>query len=350
MSALGTTPIGAPVAIDLATGLPRLALARFPTPLEEAPRLAAAIGLSRLWIKREDLAGYALGGNKLRKLDFLLADAMERGADTLVATAGAQSNFCRALAGAAAKVGLGCHLHLRAAESPNLQGNLLLDRLFGARITTTDANDPWDPRIRSELDQIAERYRQEGRRPQVIQLTGESAPLGVAAWISGAAELARDFDREGSAPDAVALACGSGLTLAGLALGFKHLRVPARVLGFSVQQPAERLRDWIVEAANRTAGRINLGTRLKLDDFILIDDQIGSGYGVPTQSGIEAVALAGCTEALVLDPVYTGKALAGVVAAVLSGRLESGRSLVFLHSGGTPNLFAHAGSVAEHLA
>ncbi|HVL73157.1 MAG TPA: pyridoxal-phosphate dependent enzyme, partial [Beijerinckiaceae bacterium] len=150
-------PEGAPaIAPDPATGLPRLPLARLPTPLEGAPRLAAALGLRALFVKREDLSGYALGGNKLRKLDYILADALRAGADTLIGTAGAQSNFCRALAAAAAKTGLGCRLHLRAQARPPLQGNLLLDHLFGAQVTFTSRTDPWDPAIADELGGIAE--------------------------------------------------------------------------------------------------------------------------------------------------------------------------------------------------
>jgi 1-aminocyclopropane-1-carboxylate deaminase/D-cysteine desulfhydrase-like pyridoxal-dependent ACC family enzyme len=343
------TPAGA-IGVDGPTGLRRLPLARLPTPLEEAPRLAAALGLARLWIKREDLSGYALGGNKLRKLDFLLAEAIASGADTLIATAGYQSNFCRALAGAAAKAGLRCHLHLRASGPLALEGNLLLDRIFGASVTTTDATDPWDPRIRAELDAIAHDLRAKGHRPQVVQLTGESAPLGAAAWFSGAHELAADFQRVGADPDLVVVACGSGLTLAGLALGLKHLGSRTRVLGFSVQQPATRLLPWVVDVAGQTAQRLGIATHLAAEDLTILDDQIGPAYGVPTPAALEAVALAGRTEALVLDPVYTGKAFAGLAALARSGGLGANASAVFLHSGGTPGLFANAPAFAERFS
>jgi D-cysteine desulfhydrase family pyridoxal phosphate-dependent enzyme len=341
--------IAGAIGLDEPTGLRRLSFARLPTPLEEAPRLAAALGLRGLWIKREDLSGYALGGNKLRKLDFLLAEAIDAGADTLIATAGYQSNFCRALAGAAAKAGLRCHLHLRAAGPLKLEGNLLLDRIFGAGITTTDATDPWDPRIRAELDAIAEDLRSEGRHPCVVQLTGASAPLGVAAWFSGAHELAQDLDALGVEPDLVVVACGSGLTLAGLALGLKHLGSRTRVLGLSVQQPASRLLPWVVDVAERTAQRLGISIRLATEDLIILDDQIGPGYGVPTPAALDAVTLAGQTEALVLDPVYTGKAFAGLMAQARGGILSRDATAVFLHSGGTPGLFANAAAFAGQL-
>jgi D-cysteine desulfhydrase family pyridoxal phosphate-dependent enzyme len=341
--------IAGAIGVDEPTGLRRLSLARLPTPLDEAPRLAAALGLRRLWIKREDLSGYALGGNKLRKLDFLLAEATDAGADTLIATAGYQSNFCRALAGAAAKAGLACHLHLRAAGPLKLEGNLLLDRIFGASITTTDATDPWDPRIRAELDAIAEDLKAKGRHPSIVQLTGASAPLGAAAWFSGAHELARDCESLRVEPDAVVVACGSGLTLAGLALGLKHLGSRTRVLGLSVQQPASRLLPWVTDVAEQTAQRLGISTRLGAEDLTILDDQIGPGYGVPTPAALDAVALAGQTEALVLDPVYTGKAFAGLMAQARGGMLGRDAAAVFLHSGGTPGLFANAAAFAGQL-
>lgn len=323
-------------------GLPRLAVARLPTPLDEAPRLAAALGLARLWVKREDLSGTALGGNKLRKLDLILGEARELGADTLVTTAGEQSNFCRALAGASAKAGLSCHLHLRRMGRGALQGNLLLDHVFGATISYTALSDPWDPRIRAELDALAGDLIRAGRRPHVVQLTGATAALGAAAWVGGAAELAQDLAAAGAVPDVVAVACGSGLTLAGLALGFKHLGVPTRLIGFSVQQPARRLETWVMEAAEAAGLRLGIATRLQPGDVSIVDDHIGPGYGIPSAAGIEAVRLGGRTEGLVLDPVYTGKALAGLAAGVRSGLVASGASAVFLHSGGTPGLFTHA--------
>lgn len=333
---------------DPTTGLDRLVLARLPTPLEDAPRLAAAVGVAHLAVKREDLAGYALGGNKLRQLDFILAEALAGGADMLIATAGSQSNFCRSLAGAAARLGLGCHLHLRAATGVALTGNLLLDRIFGATVTFTRFTDPWDAAITRELHAIAEEYRAKGRRPFLVQLTGVSAATGVAGWMSGAAELLQDF--AGTPPDVVVAVCGSGLSLAGLALGFKHLNVATRLVGVSAQQPAARLRPWIVEVAAKTSGRLNLAVKLDADDFDIVDSEIGPGYGSPSPASVAAVELAGRTEGLVLDPIYTGKGLAGVIAAARSGAIKPGDRVVFVHSGGAPGLFAHAsafeGSVA----
>lgn len=327
---------------DATTGLDRLSLARLPTPFEDAPKLAAALGIARLAIKREDMSGYALGGNKLRQLDFILADAIASGADTLVTTAASQSNFCRSLAGAAAKLGLSCHLHLRAATGTALVGNLLLDQIFGATVTFTNATDPWDPTIKNELVDIADDYRSRGRTPYVVQLTGVSAPVAVAGWMSGAAELIQDFGRDFGPPEAMVVVCGSGLSLAGLALGFKHLSCPTRLIGVSAQQPASRLKPWIVRAAADAAAHLALDVRLHEDDFDIVDSEIGPGYGKPSPASIDAVRLAGRTEGIVLDPVYTGKGLAGIAAAIRLGLVRPDQSITFLHSGGTPGLFTHA--------
>ncbi|MBF9235465.1 1-aminocyclopropane-1-carboxylate deaminase/D-cysteine desulfhydrase [Microvirga alba] len=327
---------------DPTTGLDRLVLSRLPTPLDPAPKLASALGVAQLSVKREDLSGYALGGNKLRQLDFILAEALAAGADILVTTAGSQSNFCRSLAGAAAKLGLGCHLHLRAATGTALVGNLLLDEILGAAITFTQVTDPWDPQITQELAEIADNYERQGRKPFIVQLTGVSAATAVAGWMSGAAELLRDAEAGPGIPDVVISVCGSGLSLAGLALGFKHLSCPARLVGISAQQPAARLKAWIVTAADEAATRLGLSCRLTAEDFDIVDSEIGPGYGKPSAASLSAVRLAGRTEGLLLDPIYTGKGLAGLQAALRAGLVRPEHSVIFVHSGGTPGLFAHA--------
>ncbi|CAH1678091.1 D-cysteine desulfhydrase [Hyphomicrobiales bacterium] len=335
---------------DPTTGLERLTLSHLPTPLDDAPRLARAIGIASLAIKREDMAGYALGGNKLRQLDFILAEALAAGADMLVTTAGSQSNFCRSLAGAAAKLGLGCHLHLRAAMGTERVGNLLLDDIFGATITFTAVTDPWDRTVANELDAIAADYAAKGRNPFIVQLTGVSAAVGVCGWMSGAAELTRDFAARGAVPDVMVAVCGSGLSLAGLALGFKHLGCRTRLLGISAQQPAPRLKAWICGTADEASTLLGIDTRLTDDDFDIIDSEIAPGYGKPSPASLAAVRLAGRLEGLVLDPVYTGKGMAGLATAARTGVIKPEHSVVFLHSGGTPGLFTHAEALAPEAA
>ena len=326
---------------------PRLALGVFPTPLEPAPRLAAALGLAGLWIKREDLSGPALGGNKIRKLELLLADARAKGCDTVLSTAGQQSNFCRALAGTTAKLGMACALLLRGAPPNAAQGNLLLDALFGADMRFLDVTDPWDPRVRQALDALAAELRAKGRTPYVAHLVGASSGLGVAAWAGGAEELSAQFDAAGVDPDRLIVAAGSGLTLAGLALGLKRAGRRCRVTGISAQQKAPRMLPWIVEAAGHGAELLGPGPRLAQGDFDFFDDFVGEAYGMPSPESIAAVRLAASREGLTLDPVYTGKAMAGLGACVRDGRVGAGENVVFLHSGGLPGLFANADAFAR---
>jgi 1-aminocyclopropane-1-carboxylate deaminase/D-cysteine desulfhydrase-like pyridoxal-dependent ACC family enzyme len=325
---------------DPVTGLERLALARLPTPMEPAPRLAAALGLASLAVKREDLTGVAFGGNKLRQIDYLLAEAEAQGADTVLTTAAAQSNFCRALAGAAAVRGLRCALLLRAGAGTAPVGNLLLDRLFGAEIAFTDATDPWDPAIGIALEAMAGSLRARGRRPWVIQLPGASAALAAAAWAGAAPEFAVDFAALDPPPQVLALACGSGLTLAGLALGFARFGVATRLLGVSVQQPAARLGPWVAEAIGRAAALLGWDAAGAMARVTITDDQVAPGYGRPSEASLRAVLLAARSAGLVLDPVYTGKALAGLAEAA------PGAHAAFLHSGGTPTVFAMGEAIA----
>jgi 1-aminocyclopropane-1-carboxylate deaminase/D-cysteine desulfhydrase-like pyridoxal-dependent ACC family enzyme len=327
--------------------LQRLPLGAFPTPLEAAPRLAAAIGAKALLVKREDLSGPALGGNKIRKLELLLADARAHGADAVITTAGLQSNFCRALAGTAAKLGMRCALLLRGNRPDRATGNLMLDRLFDADVRHLDVKDPWDPRARAALDALADELRGQGHTPYVIHLPGASAGLGVAAWVAGADELDAQFTAAGVDPDRLIVACGSGLTLAGLALGLKRAGRRCRVSGISVQQPASRLVPWIVEAASRALPLLSPGPALAAEDFDVIDGFVGGAYGVPSPAGIAAVRLAGSREGLVLDPIYTGKAMAGLQACLAEGRFAREETIVFLHSGGTPGLFANTDSFGD---
>jgi 1-aminocyclopropane-1-carboxylate deaminase/D-cysteine desulfhydrase-like pyridoxal-dependent ACC family enzyme len=335
-------------ATALPAGLKRLTLATLPTPLEAAPRLGAALGI-RLYVKREDCSGYGLGGNKLRKLDFILADALERGHDAVVTTAGLQSNFCRALAAAAAKLGLGCGLLLRGRAPNHVQGNLLLDRVFGATVRYTEVTDPWDPQVKIELEALAEALRAAGRNPAIVHLPGVTAPLAAAAWASGAEELDAQWRAAGLDPDRLYLAVGSGLTLAGLALGLKAAGRRCRVTGISVQQQAARIVPWVVESANAASRLAGLAMPFSAADFDVDDRHIGAAYGVPSPASVAAVSLAGRHEGLVLDPVYTGKALGGMIAQVREGLVKPGETVVFLHSGGTPGLFVHADAVAQEL-
>lgn len=320
----------------------RIALGCWPTPFEPAPRLSAALG-REIWFKREDLAGAALGGNKIRQLEWLLGEALAEGADAVLTTAGAQSNFCRALAGTAAKLGLACTLVLRGPPPPR-QGNLLLDAVFDAEIRFVAAADPWDPSLVAALEEAAASLRAHGRLPYVIHLPGASAPLAAEAWAVTAEELDADWRAAGIDPGAIVVAAGSGLTAAGLALGLERLARRCQVRAVSVQQPADRLRPWMADVVRRAADRAGwpVPPTLKL---VVDDAWIGPGYAIPSEDSLAALLRVARSEGVVLDPAYTGKAMAGLIGALRQGALPEG-PVVFLHSGGLPGLFAAADTVA----
>ena len=311
-------------------------------------RLAVSVGARSLLVKREDLSGFAMGGNKPRQLEAILAHALAAGADTLITTASAQSNFCQAAAAAAAHLGLRCILLLRRGRETTVQGNLLLDHVFGAEIEYLDTSDAYDPNTTERLAATAERVRVEGGNPYIIHLTGESGPLTAASATGAAAELERQFRALPEAPDALYLAAGSGLTSSGIILGFKHLGVATRVVGISVQQPAAFLGPLMVERANQAAALLGIDTRVDEHDFDLDDGFIGPGYGKASPASLDAVVLAGRRGALALDPGYSGKAMAGFIEHLRSGHLDAARTVVFVHTGGAVNLFLHAALVGRH--
>ncbi len=320
----------------------RIALGCWPTPFEPAPRLSAALG-REIWFKREDLAGAALGGNKIRQLEWLLGEALAEGADAVLTTAGAQSNFCRALAGSAAKLGLACTLVLRGPPPPR-QGNLLLDALFGAEIRFVECADPWDPSLAAALEEAASSLRARGHRPYLIHLPGVSAPLAAQAWAVAAEELDADWRAAGIDPATLVVAAGSGLTAAGLALGLARLARRCQVRAVSVQQPADRLGPWMVSVARRAAERAGWAVPPMLP-LVIDDSWIGPGYAIPSEESLAAVVRVARSEGVALDPAYTGKAMAGLIGALHEGVLPEG-PVVFLHSGGLPGLFAAADTVA----
>ncbi|MFI6816370.1 pyridoxal-phosphate dependent enzyme [Nonomuraea sp. NPDC050328] len=299
------------------------------TPLHRLPGLAGELGLSDLWVKREDLTGLAGGGNKARKLAALVAEARRQGCDHLVTGGGAQSNHARMTAAAANVAGLGCDLVLtRLAAEPVASGNVLLDEVLGARVRwLVGAALPYEEleeAIRARARELAE----QGRKPYALPIGG-SSPEGVACY----AEVARELD-EALRPDLVVVASGSGGTHAGLVAG---LGEHARVLGVDVgARPdlARAVEELAAQVAART-GRPEPTGRCALDT-----GRIGAGYGEPTGPALEALLLAARTDGLLLDPVYTAKAMAGLVAAAREGRIARGDRVVFLHTGGLPGLFA----------
>lgn len=299
-----------------------LKLAQIPTPLDEAPRLSAELGI-RVLIKRDDMTGLALGGNKARKLAYLMPDLIERGYDTVVTSGAAQSNFARMTAAAAARLGMTCHLVLAGDAPPRFTGNLVLDRLFGATLHFAGIHD-WG-QIEAEVERLAAEL---GPRAYAMPIGG-ATPLGALSYVHAADELLSQME---APPDWIVLADGSGSTHAGLLAG---LPPSVRVLGVDVSRPPMSLPDIVSRMAEKTAA---LAGRPAPTNEALIVDHCGPAYASITPEAQEAVRLAARTEGLVLDPVYTGKAMAGLIAAVRDGRISG--TVVFWHTGGSVALFA----------
>jgi len=328
--------------------LPRVNLAAWPTPLEEAPRLAAALGLKRLYVKRDDLTSLGLGGNKVRKLEYLLGEAVSRGADTVVTTAGEQSNFLRLTAVAARRLGLRPILVVRGKRPASCQGNLLLMHLAGADLRFVDTADPYDPSTIALMREIGEQLAAAGHRPYLIHLGTFSGGLAAVGYVTGALELVDQCRAAGITRARVVLAVGSGGTFAGLLLGLRMAGAGFHVLGASVSSPASFLRARISEKVQEAADILRVSAPLQNEEIDVSDALVGEGYSTPPGESLDAVYLAARTEGLILDPIYTGRALAALRRAARDGVIRDGETPVFVHTGGAPNVFAHAEALSAH--
>jgi len=302
-------------------------LAHLPTPLERADRLGAALGLppGRLWVKRDDCTGLATGGNKARKLQLLVAAALATGCDVLVTAGGPQSNHARSTAAAAAMAGIGCVLAFNSEPPSRIEANQVLDLIFGAdrRFVGPMAMDD----LNAVVEGIVDELRAHGRRPYLIPVGG-SSPLGAGAYAGAAEEILADLGHDDVL---VITATGSGGTQAGLAARLGHERVLGIDVG-ALADPASAVRRLTIEVAER------LGLPMPSGEPRIVRDQIGDGYGAATRACLGAIRLAARTEGLLLDPVYSGKAMAGLMA--LPGSELQARAVVFLATGGVPALFA----------
>ena len=316
--------------------LPRVSIAHLPTPLEEMPRLSEALGGPRLFVKRDDQTGLATGGNKTRKLEFLVADALEKGADTIITAGAAQSNHARQTAAAAAKFVLRCCLVL-TGQSPNRWGgNLLLDELLGAEIRWAGERE------RSQvMEEVAEEMTRLGRRPYIVPLGG-SNPVGAAGYVEAMLELVAQLEVRDLQLDRVVFPSGSGGTQAGMMVGAKVLRFAGQIEGISVSRTKEALKPRLEELVAETAAFLGLDLSFASEDFIVHDDYLGEGYARMGPPEREAIRLSARTEGLLVDPVYTGRALAGLIDLIRRGVFGPDETVLFWHTGGTPALFAYA--------
>jgi L-cysteate sulfo-lyase len=327
---------------DFIPDVPRFRLAAFPTPIDRLARLEDALrreGVSsvpRIYLKRDDLLSLALGGNKIRNLEFLIGEALADGATDVITAGRQQSNHCRLTAAACALAGLRCHVVLNGKAPERETGNLLLTRMLGARIYFTQSDDRADRE--SWVRMVEMTPRMFGARSYVIPVGGSDA-RGALGHVLLGREVLEQTEALGEKPTTIMLASATGGTQAGLVAGIRKLESQVRVLGYTVANPADELAPKIVDVANQLAASLGTGA-FGRDDVDLDDAQLGGGYGVHTEAGAAAIDILARTEGIVIDPVYTGKAFAGLLDAVRSRRYASEESVVFIHTGGTPALFA----------
>lgn len=317
----------------------RIDLCHGPTPLEFMPRLTRHLGGARLWIKRDDCTGMALGGNKARKLEFLLGEALQQGADHVVTVGALQSNHVRQTAAAAARCGLGCtvmleHRHPDPDRDYLNNGNMLLDVLLGARIVYR----PGGTDMTAALADVGEQLRRDGHRPYLIP-SGGSNPVGTLGYVKVSRELLLQAEQRSFRPDHVVVASGSAGTQAGLIVGLAAESSAVPVQGFAVSQPAavQHRRVSLLTAA--TAALIGQASAPSPDAVCVDDGYLGEGYSIPSTAMVEAVRLVARLEGILLDPVYTGKAMAGLIDQARQGRWRPDENVVFIHTGGQAGLF-----------
>ena len=320
--------------------LPRLRLAQLPTPLEEARRLSESLGGPRILFKRDDLTGVALGGNKVRKLEFVIGRAVAEGMDSLVVSGGFQSNLARIAAAIGNRLGLQVVLVLGGEPGePRLPtGNLLLDHLFGVTVHTVDTSPRWE--FGTAVEDVAEDLRRRGKRPFVVPLGG-SGPEGMAGYVSATQELLAQLSELELQPSRLYVPVGSGGTFSGLLLGALNQGATYQVVGISVSRNRDYLLEQLPLAAAAAAESLGLARRPLASDLCVDDSYIGAGYGAMTEGCRNAISLVARTEGVLLDPVYSGKAMHGLIDHIKTGRIASRETVVFLHTGGWPALFAY---------
>lgn len=311
--------------------VPRLHFAHLPTRIEELPRLSEQLNGPRLFVKRDDQTGLAFGGNKTRKLEFLIGEAQERGARTLITGGAIQSNHCRQTAAAAARYGFECTLVLTGEMPENPSGNILLDRLFGARIVNVSDRKDRDRALQEAFD----RASAEGRKPYLVPYGG-SSPTGALGY----AFAIEEFLNQGIDADWIVFGTSSGGTHAGFVLGQRVFGFTGKVLGISIDEPAEWLKQQVSALASSASEK--LGNRIDFgpSDVLANDTYCRAGYGVLTEAEREAVTLFARYEGLLLDPVYTGRAAAGLIDLIRKGFFRNTETVLFWHTGGQAALFA----------
>lgn len=319
--------------------LPRFRLAEFPTPIHHLETLSKTYNGPEIYMKRDDLTSLGMGGNKTRKLEFLIGEALEQKKDTLVTAGGIQSNHCRLTAAAARKAGLDCHLVLNGTEPEIPNGNLLLDKIFKAKVYFCDRKDR-DKR----LFQVADELKTAGKKPYVIPVGGSNS-TGSVGYVSAMLELSRQLDDMDITPDAIVFATSSGGTQTGLTLGAKITGFNGDILGISIDQTKtgpDPFPPVLTQIANATAERIGSNIWMTESDFSLNCDYLGAGYAMPGDLEFNAIRDLALHEGILLGPVYTARAMGGFLDLIQKGSFTKNQTVLFWHTGGTPELFAWA--------
>ena len=320
---------------------PRHFLAHLPTPLERLDRLSAELGGPEIWIKRDDCTGLSTGGNKTRKLEFLMAEAEAQGADMVMTQGATQSNHARQTAAFAAKLRMDCHILLEDRTGSNdanynHNGNVLLDHLHGA--TTEKRSGGGD--MNAEMEAVAERLRGEGRKVYTIPGGGSNA-TGALGYVNCAFELLSQVNGTGLRIDHLVHATGSAGTQAGLITGLQAMNAQIPLLGIGVRAPKAKQEENVYNLACTTAEKLGCAGVVKREDVVANTDYVGQGYGIPTESGLEAIRMFAELEAILLDPVYSAKGAAGLIDLIRKGHFKKGERVVFLHTGGAAALFGY---------
>ncbi len=320
---------------------PRCFLAHLPTPLERLDRLTAKLNGPEIWIKRDDCTGLSTGGNKTRKLEFLMAEAELAKAEMVITQGATQSNHARQTAAFAAKLGMRCHILLedrRGSSDPNYNhnGNVLLDHLHGA--TTEMCEGGLD--MNAELAKVAKRLGADGVKVYVIP-GGGSNTTGALGYVNAALEMVHQFNERGLVVDHIVHATGSAGTQAGLITGLKAMNTRIPLLGIGVRAPKAVQEENVFKLAAATATKLGCADIVTRDDVVANCDYVGDGYGVPTESGLEAIRLFAELESILLDPVYSAKGAAGLIDMIRKGMFQEGERVVFLHTGGSAALFGY---------
>jgi len=332
---------------------PRATLATTPTPLEAMPNLSRHLGGPNLYVKRDDLTGLALGGNKARQLEFYFGEALAQNADVALITGAVQSNFVRSAAAAAAKLGLGCHVQLEERvpgvdSTHRNSGNVLLDRLLGATIHSYSEGED-EAGADRQINEIAENLKSQGHTPYIIPLSPGHPPLGALGYIVAAREILDDLRRENLKIDEIIVASGSTSTHAGLLFGLRALGSDIPVIGVCVRRDSDQQTPRVFARCKEIADLLDTDFPVSESDVVTMDATLTPGYGLLNEMTLEALQLAASKEGLIIDPVYTGKVFAGMIHRVRHGMYSPNTNVMFLHTGGQPALFAYEPEISRAL-